>query len=96
MIGEVEGFDGVGSTEPAGYPIGLKEAIQGELVAAGKGEDQIVLLSLESEKISGLEIEEMNLIETVVETEIGDCVMAKAASKEIGVRAAAAIEKVIA
>ena len=47
MISEVEGFDGVGSAAPAGCPEGLKEAIEGELIAVGEGEDQVVLLALE-------------------------------------------------
>jgi hypothetical protein len=42
-IGELEGFDGVGSAAQSGCPEGLKEVIKGELIAAGEGEDQVVL-----------------------------------------------------
>ena len=65
-IGELEGFDGVGSAAPAGSPEGLKEAIEGELIAAGEGEDQVVLLALEELEVRGFKIEELNLIEVVV------------------------------
>ena len=96
VISEVEGFDGVGSAAPAGCPEGLKEAIEGELIAVGEGEDEVVLLALEELEVCGLQIEELNLIVAVVKVQIRDGVMSETTTKEIGVLAVAAIEKVIA
>ena len=96
VISELEGFDGVGSAAPAGSPEGLKEAIKGELIAVGEGEDQVVLLALEELEVRGFKIEEVNLIEAVVKVQLRDGVMAETTTKEIGIAAIAAIECIIA
>jgi hypothetical protein len=54
------------------------------------------LLALEELEVRGLQIEELNLIVAVVKVQIRDGVMSETTTKEIGVLAVAAIEKVIA